>query len=260
MSLMLAGAGHLQSHCLQHKDAATTLVGAMTYLIKYTRELWNDFDATFDWNIVARAFVDGDIAAATLYAQLYEGMRQMCFGRTNRARSRLARMLHQLEWPNDTNPVIVAPDEGSDDETPLRGPPRPGDVEEARRDLERMGIEDQHPRQIEAIKVVRRFQVRKAKRVKLDDQAVEAHSIIHESRCEVDNHADTTCCGNNFRPIEYTDQSCEVRGFHSELESLSDVPVATCATAWTHPVSRVRPSFWSSTRPYTLGSQWTIRS
>src|SRR5210317_281093 len=55
---------------------------------------------------------------------------------------------------------------------------------------------------------------------------------IQEARNEIDTRADTTCCGKNFRPIEYTGKVCDVSPFHSDLDSMKNIPIATCATAW----------------------------
>jgi len=52
------------------------------------------------------------------------------------------------------------------------------------------------------------------------------------SRCELDTRADTICAGINCRPLIYTGQQCEVRGFSEDFEPLHDIPVATVATAW----------------------------
>ena len=32
----------------------------------------------------------------------------------------------------------------------------------------------------------------------------------------------------------FKDQTCDVNGFHVDLETILDVPVATCATVWQH--------------------------
>jgi len=57
------------------------------------------------------------------------------------------------------------------------------------------------------------------------------------ARCELDTRADTICCGMNFRPLAFTGQLCEVRGFHDSLQPMKDIPVARCATAYTHPAT-----------------------
>ena len=49
--------------------------------------------------------------------------------------------------------------------------------------------------------------------------------------CEIDNHADTTCFGKNFRVIQLTSEVCTVSPYLSEYESLSDIPICTAATA-----------------------------
>ena len=60
--------------------------------------------------------------------------------------------------------------------------------------------------------------------------------IPHEmSTGELDTRLDMICAGNNFRPLVYTGQCCQVSGFHSSFDTLNDVPVATVATAYQHP-------------------------
>ena len=53
------------------------------------------------------------------------------------------------------------------------------------------------------------------------------------STCEIDNHADTTCCGPNFVPLSETEYYCSVRPFADSYEAMSDIPVCSCATAIT---------------------------
>jgi hypothetical protein len=52
------------------------------------------------------------------------------------------------------------------------------------------------------------------------------------ARCELDTRADTICAGANCRPIYFTRQQCEVKGFSEEFEPIQDVRVASVATAW----------------------------
>ena len=49
--------------------------------------------------------------------------------------------------------------------------------------------------------------------------------------CEIDNHADTTCFGKNFRVISFTSEVCSVSPYLSEYDSLEDIPICTAATA-----------------------------
>ena len=49
--------------------------------------------------------------------------------------------------------------------------------------------------------------------------------------CEIDNHADTTCIGKNFRVISFTSEVCSVSPYLSEYESMEDIPICTAATA-----------------------------
>jgi len=44
--------------------------------------------------------------------------------------------------------------------------------------------------------------------------------------CEIDNHADTTCFGKNFRVIYFTSEVCI-----SEYNSVNHIPICTAATA-----------------------------
>jgi len=49
--------------------------------------------------------------------------------------------------------------------------------------------------------------------------------------CEIDNHADTTCFGKNFRVISFTSKVCCVSPYLSEYDSVTDIPICTAATA-----------------------------
>ena len=71
----------------------------------------------------------------------------------------------------------------------------------------------------------RRF-IRQVKRLKNG-----ADRFIDPLPCEIDNHADTTCFGKNFRAISFTSQVCTVSPYLSEYNSLSDIPICTAATA-----------------------------
>ena len=43
--------------------------------------------------------------------------------------------------------------------------------------------------------------------------------------CEIDNHADTTCFGMNFRVTLFTSEVCSVSPFLAEYDSVADVPI-----------------------------------
>ena len=49
--------------------------------------------------------------------------------------------------------------------------------------------------------------------------------------CEIDNHADTTCFGKNFRVISFTSEVCSVSPYLSEYDSVEDIQICTAATA-----------------------------
>ena len=54
---------------------------------------------------------------------------------------------------------------------------------------------------------------------------------IHTARCEIDNHADTCCLGKNFIPLAYTNRVCDVHAFTDQVDTVSNIPVVTGATA-----------------------------
>ena len=56
-------------------------------------------------------------------------------------------------------------------------------------------------------------------------------------KVEVDNHADTSCLGANFRVMEFTEHVVNVQPFSNELQGLENIPIATGATAWDDPDS-----------------------
>ncbi len=59
----------------------------------------------------------------------------------------------------------------------------------------------------------------------------EADRFTDPLPCEIDNHADTTCFGKNFRVLSFTPEVCTVSPYLSEYDSLGDIPICTAATA-----------------------------
>jgi hypothetical protein len=57
------------------------------------------------------------------------------------------------------------------------------------------------------------------------------------ARSEIDNHADTTCFGSNFTAVHFTGEQCEVSPFSEQYTSLTNIPVASAATAWDDPTT-----------------------
>ena len=55
------------------------------------------------------------------------------------------------------------------------------------------------------------------------------------TRTELDSHADTCVAGPNFRFLSGTGETVSVSPFSTELTSLSDVPIGTCATVFDDP-------------------------
>ena len=54
---------------------------------------------------------------------------------------------------------------------------------------------------------------------------------IHTARCEIDNHADTCCLGKNFIPLAYANRVFDVHAFTDKVDTVSNIPVVTGATA-----------------------------
>ena len=96
-------------------------------------------------------------------------------------------------------------------------------------------------RRVSRVTVHSRSQTRHAKRMKVDGNGIYKSDTtpLHKSKNELDTRADTICCGDNFRLLATTGQTCEVSGFHREMKGISDIEVATCATAWTCPKTGV---------------------
>jgi hypothetical protein len=55
------------------------------------------------------------------------------------------------------------------------------------------------------------------------------------NRTGLDSHADTCVAGANTVPLWYTDCAVSVSPFIGKYQPLSDVPIASVATAWDHP-------------------------
>ncbi|MGH3054118.1 MAG: hypothetical protein ACRDL7_03970, partial [Gaiellaceae bacterium] len=60
----------------------------------------------------------------------------------------------------------------------------------------------------------------------------ESENYALRARFECDSRADTICAGATFKLIELSGQVCDVGGFHQSFQTLSDVPIATVATAY----------------------------
>jgi hypothetical protein len=55
------------------------------------------------------------------------------------------------------------------------------------------------------------------------------------AQSEIDNHADTTCFGSNFTAISFMGEYCEVSPFSDQYTTLTNIPIASAATAWDNP-------------------------
>ena len=64
-------------------------------------------------------------------------------------------------------------------------------------------------------------------------KSAEIDHFEHEiAKCELDTRADTICAGINFRMLSSTGQTCDVKGFHDDFDTIKDVPIARVATAY----------------------------
>ena len=59
--------------------------------------------------------------------------------------------------------------------------------------------------------------------------------VPYNGRCELDSHADTLVAGRNCVVLGYTGNECEVQPYREDYDSISNVPIATVATAWQSP-------------------------
>jgi hypothetical protein len=64
------------------------------------------------------------------------------------------------------------------------------------------------------------------------------YDYTKRARAEIDSRADTVCAGATFKLLEESGQSCVVNGFHSDMEPMQNIPVATVATAYDDPVTQ----------------------
>jgi hypothetical protein len=65
-----------------------------------------------------------------------------------------------------------------------------------------------------------------------------AYDYNKRTRAEIDSRADTVCAGSTFKLLEESSQYCVVNGFHSDMEPMQNIPVATVATAFDDPVTQ----------------------
>ena len=83
-----------------------------------------------------------------------------------------------------------------------------------------------------------------------------ADRFIDPLPSEIDNHADTTCFGKNFRVISFMSEVCTVSPYMSEYDLHSDIPMCTAATAVD--LDQEKLSYSSSGKAYGLGKGWNI--
>ena len=87
---------------------------------------------------------------------------------------------------------------------------------------------------------------------------LESDNIFKDAlKTKIDNHADTHCFGNNFRPFSWSDLMCSVSPFLYEYTTTDNVEICTAATAWTSHSGQVyilvfRQGLWFGDRMDTL--------
>ena len=64
------------------------------------------------------------------------------------------------------------------------------------------------------------------------DRPAPLYDYNKRARAEIDSRADTVCAGSTFKLLEESSQYCVVSGFHSDMEPMQNIPVATVATAF----------------------------
>ena len=78
-----------------------------------------------------------------------------------------------------------------------------------------------------------------AKKVALVATNMEPHKYEPnlDGNNEIDNHADTICVGANWMPLHYTGQVVDVGAYLPSYAPEPNIPIATAATAYDHPVT-----------------------
>ena len=61
------------------------------------------------------------------------------------------------------------------------------------------------------------------------------HTNPYFSRCELDSHADTCCFGSNCYLVAKSNRTVDVTGFISDLGTVNEVSIASCAVAFDDP-------------------------
>ena len=79
------------------------------------------------------------------------------------------------------------------------------------------------------------FQIKSTKRRSINKMERHNEGEIFWGACntDIDNHADTHCFGQNFRPIFWTSQECTVSPFLAEYSEQVNIPICTAATSYT---------------------------
>jgi len=64
---------------------------------------------------------------------------------------------------------------------------------------------------------------------------VESTDYNGQYQSKIDSRADMLCCGKGWVVDNYTGTQADVGGFHDSMETVKNVPVATCLSAFDHP-------------------------
>ncbi len=68
----------------------------------------------------------------------------------------------------------------------------------------------------------------------VQSQFIESTDYNGHYRSEIDSSSDTFCCGKGWVVDSYTGIQADVGGFHDSMETVKNVPVATCLSAFDH--------------------------
>ena len=194
--------------------------------------MWAKFESEFPFHDLAELFLEHDWHNFVLSTQLYNAMHEFYYGNRQHAWRRLHQML-----PDNAEADMV-PNLTDNDNAEVEIPNLVVMVSQ----LAALGFgsgessssDSSSVRSINRISSGPRLNQRCAKRTRTTPTVPASFATIGPSaRNELDTRADTICCGKNFRTLVLTGQTCEVKGFHDSLASISDVPIASNATAWT---------------------------
>jgi len=90
----------------------------------------------------------------------------------------------------------------------------------------------------------------------VQSQFIESTDYNGHYRSEIDSSSDTFCCGKGWVVDSYTGIQADVGGFHDSMETVKNVPVATCLSAFDH--SGGHTYILVANEALFLGELWSI--